>query len=254
MRGIEPPRLVAIALPPDPGQDLAAGVHHRQARTQIGASDDEVNKFAAYASQTLAKEGQPGEYDQAECKSILWKALKPYEIAESYSGTREQRGKLRSITADLIGRYVKAAKLHYSSDSGGRWVRIYDEDAEKELSIFKQVLWYYVINGAALASKQFGQCRIIQELFDIFYEQLGSASMRIFPAGYRERLMKLRESGQSDTEEVRAHNCGRPDSRHDGAAGCRNVSSAHRSFAWYGDEFNRTLKFGGEHSRVEKIS
>ena len=104
------------------------------------------------------------------------------------------------MTADLIGRYVRAAKLRASADDGGRWVRICDEDAEEELSIFKQLLWYYVINGAALAPQQYGQRRIIGELFAIFHGELGSKSLGIFPVGYRERLEDLRESGQSDTE------------------------------------------------------
>ena len=196
----------------DLSDDIAYAVHDVEDFYRAGlipldrltVSDDEVNKFAVYASQALAKEGQPDEYDQAECKRILREALKRYGIVESYSGTRGQRGRLRSMTADLIGRYVKAAKLHSATDSGGRWVRICDEDAEKEMPIFKQLLWHYVIDGAALASQQFGQRRIIQGLFDIFYGELGSASLKIFPSGYREQLVKMRESGQSDTGEDRA--------------------------------------------------
>ena len=171
---------------------------------RLAIGDDEVDKFAAYASQALAKEGKPGEYEPAECKSILQKALKRYKITESYSGTRGQRGRLRGMTADLIGRYIKAAKLRACEDDGGRWVGICDEDAEKELSIFKQLLWHYVINGAALASQQYGQRRIIGELFDIFHGELGSKSLGVFPVGYRERLEKLRESGESDTKEDQA--------------------------------------------------
>ena len=34
---IEPPRLVAVALAPDPGQDLPFGVNHRDAGSEIGA-------------------------------------------------------------------------------------------------------------------------------------------------------------------------------------------------------------------------
>ena len=171
---------------------------------RLTADDDEVDRFAECASQVLGKGGKPGEYEPAECKRILRKALKRYEITESYSGTRGQRSRLRSMTADLIGRYIKAAKLRASDDDGGRWVRICDEDAEKELSIFKQLLWHYVINGAALASQQYGQRRIISELFAISHGELASKSLGVFPVGYRERLEELRESGQPDTKEGRA--------------------------------------------------
>ena len=196
----------------DLSDDIAYAVHDVEDFYRAGlipldrltAADDEVDRFAEYASQVLGKGGKPGEYEPAECKRILRKALKRYEITESYSGTRGQRGKLRSMTADLIGRYIKAARLRASDDDGGQWVRICDEDAEKELSIFKQLLWHYVINGAALASQQYGQRRIISELFDIFHGELGSKSLGVFPVGYRERLEKLRESGQSDTKEDRA--------------------------------------------------
>ena len=196
----------------DLSDDIAYAVHDVEDFYRAGlipldrltADDEEVDRFAEYASQVLGKGGQPGEYEPDECKRILRKALKRYKITESYSGTRGQRGRLRSMTADLIGRYIKGAKLRASDDDGGRWVRICDEDAEKELPIFKQLLWHYVIDGAALASQQYGQRRIIGELFNIFHGELKSASLGVFPVGYRERLKNLFNSGQSDNKEDQA--------------------------------------------------
>ena len=196
----------------DLSDDIAYAVHDVEDFYRAGlipldrltVRDDELGKFAAYASKALARAGAPADYDLDACRRVLRKALERYKITEPYSGTRDQRGRLRSMTADLIGRYIKAAELCASADEGSRRVRMCDEDAEKELAIFKQLLWYYVIDGAALASQQYGQRRIVSELFSIFHGELGSPSLGVFPMGYRERLEELRESGRSDTKEDRA--------------------------------------------------
>ena len=80
----------------DLSDDIAYAVHDVEDFYRAGlipldrlrVADDEVNAFAVYASQALAKGGKPGECDQAECTRILRKALKRYGITESYSGTR----------------------------------------------------------------------------------------------------------------------------------------------------------------------
>ena len=171
---------------------------------RLAIGDVEADKFADHASQALEKKGQPGEYEPAECKRILRKVLKRHKITESYSGTREQRGRLRGMTADLIGRYIKAAELSAPNDGEGLWVRLRDEEARKELAIFKELLWYYVINDVSLATQQYGQRRIIRELFETFHGELKSGSVDVFPEGYRERLEKLGDGSGSDTEEGRA--------------------------------------------------
>ena len=82
-------------------------------------------------------------------------------------------------------------------------VRIDDENAEKELLIFKQLPWHYVIDGVALESQQYGQRRIISELFDIFYGELKSGSTRVFPNGYCEQLERLSDQSAGNEEQAR---------------------------------------------------
>ena len=164
---------------------------------RLAKGDDEADKFAQYASRQLETHGQSGQYEPGECSRVLREALNRYDINESYSGTRSQRAKLRSMTSDIIGRYVQSARLDESDSESHQLVRIDDENIEKELSIFKQLPWHYVIDGVALASQQYGQRRIIGELFDIFHKELKSGSTRVFPEGYREQLERLQNGDQS---------------------------------------------------------
>ena len=163
---------------------------------RITRDEDEAERVAAAISSRLLNDGNPGQYEPDECKLILQKALNRYQITESYSGTRDQRAKLRSMTSDLIGRYVGACKLFESDSTCRRLAGIESEHIERELSIFKQLLWHYVIDGASLATQQYGQRRIIRELFDIFFSQLESGKLDIFPEGCRDELKKLSGNGQ----------------------------------------------------------
>ena len=81
---------------------------------RLAKGDDEADKFADYASRQLKKERQSGQHEPGECKRVLREALQRYGINESYSETRRQRARLRSMTSDPIGRYVQSARLDES--------------------------------------------------------------------------------------------------------------------------------------------
>ena len=171
---------------------------------RLARDDEEAGKFVDYASQKLKSEEHIPPLETDECKGILLKALKRYGIDEPYSGTRGQRAKLRSMTSEIIGRYVQSSKLDESDSGDHQLVVLEDEQLMKELLIFKQLPWHYVIDGAALASQQYGQRRIIGELFDIFYREIKAGSRRLFPEGYREQLNISPRVGQAAGKEDHA--------------------------------------------------
>jgi dGTPase len=65
--------------------------------------------------------------------------------------------------------------------------------------MLKELVWTYVIEAPALATQQYGQRKIIRELFSIYSEAAAAEDKRkIFPAYYRERL----DAAGTDTAET----------------------------------------------------
>jgi dGTPase len=85
-------------------------------------------------------------------------------INEPYEGTRYQRQQLRTMTSQLIGRYIGAAKLQ-EPDGDGKSVAINTEEAD-EVRILKQITRDYIINNPSLAAQQKGQERVLRALFN----------------------------------------------------------------------------------------
>lgn len=82
-------------------------------------------------------------------------------ISEPYEGSREQRRALRTLTSSLIGRYIKATKL-----SGGKKPILVSDELEVEVKILKQITRDYIISNPSLAAQQFGQRKVIKNIFD----------------------------------------------------------------------------------------
>jgi len=81
-------------------------------------------------------------------------------LFQTYEGSREQRRQIRTLTSKMIGRYIRAASL----TSTGSCVEISEAEAT-EVRILKQITRDYVISNPSLAAQQFGQKKIIKELF-----------------------------------------------------------------------------------------
>ena len=162
----------------------------------------EVDRFLDGAFSSLRRNNQSIPYTKDDCKEAFEQLLQPFPINEPYTGTNQQRARLRSLTAGLIGGYVNAIKLQVPGSAGGPRVKI-ESQAAIELFVFKQLTWHYVINNVSLASQQYGQRRIIRELFNIFVEAAESKQLDIFPVSFRERIEKLIEDGRYDLKEER---------------------------------------------------
>lgn len=89
-------------------------------------------------------------------------------LKEPYDGTRLQREQLRRMTSQLIGKYSKAISIN-DDKSSSRAVK-FSEDAVWEVKILKQITRDYIIDSPTLAAQQYGQKKIITDLFSAFWD------------------------------------------------------------------------------------
>jgi dGTPase len=109
-----------------------------------------------------------------------------FPITGAYNGSSEHRASLRNFTGTLIGRYIGATTIQQVD---GQPKLIIDPDLRLEVFMLKELTWTYVIEAASLAAQQYGQQKLIGELFDIYSDAAQHGEKwSIFPTFYRERL------------------------------------------------------------------
>jgi dGTPase len=108
---------------------------------------------------------------------------------------------LYSTMSRLINDYIQAAELA-DTDSG---VRVkFDPDMRADVEMLKQLTWRYVILNPALTTQQYGQRRVIRELFTVFMEAAHSDAWTMFPPRYEEELRQIEQEGtDKDREKTR---------------------------------------------------
>lgn len=106
----------------------------------------------------------------------------PAMTHQVYDGSREQRRQVRNFSSQLIGNYVRAAQLSDTLD--GPAVIIAD-DAADEVRLLKYFARHYVIGLPALHAQQYGQKRIVRDLFSTFLNEGKAANLKLFPARLR---------------------------------------------------------------------
>jgi dGTPase len=122
---------------------------------------------------------------------------------EPYQGGRQQRAALRSLTSNLINRYVDAIQLvHPSANAEGRLVRV-RPGLRLEVDLLKQFTWHYVILSPSLSTQQQGQKQVIEQLFCMFARDANSKQYSMFPVGYQEMLQNIDKDDQDGAGRVR---------------------------------------------------
>lgn len=116
--------------------------------------------------------------DRIKALLLLFPAVRE----EIYDGSREQRRQLRNLTSMLIGRYVRSVTL--ADNEEGRAVMIGKESAV-EVRLLKQIARHYVIGLPALHAQQYGQRKVVRDLFEIFLTEGKSGKSKLFPARLR---------------------------------------------------------------------
>ncbi|MDC0720666.1 deoxyguanosinetriphosphate triphosphohydrolase family protein [Nannocystis bainbridge] len=109
-------------------------------------------------------------------------AILPSQMREPFVGNADQRRKLRWWTSTLIGRYVQQTSVEEKRVTK-------PPEFEDEVRFLKQITWRYVIENTALAGQQFGQRKILSELFHDLHEIARSPKLRnAFPHRSRHLL------------------------------------------------------------------
>lgn len=106
----------------------------------------------------------------------------PAVTLQRYDGSREQRRQVRNLTSLLIGRYIRALTLN--EDPSGPAVLI-NEESTDEVRVLKYIARTYVIGLPALHAQQFGQKKIIADLFQIFCQQSKGGAAPFIPKRLR---------------------------------------------------------------------
>jgi deoxyguanosinetriphosphate triphosphohydrolase, putative len=101
-----------------------------------------------------------------------------FPIPHPYDGSFLDRKALQAWSSERIGRYVKGTTI----DENGVQVH---PDVRVEVSLLKQLTRKYVIRNPTLATHQFGQRRLLVELFDIYAGELAAGNAEVFPLRVR---------------------------------------------------------------------
>ncbi len=121
-----------------------------------------------------------------EIESVLDHTFSRLQIDEAeYSGSRKQRQAL----TDFVNRKLTDFVMKTDIGEDGSLKR--DPRLDKEVTILKQLTWFYVIEDPALAEQQHGQRRIVDDLFEIYSHEVESKKPKILPPASRDQASGL---------------------------------------------------------------
>ena len=98
-----------------------------------------------------------------------------------YEGTRDQRLAIRSLTSELIGRYIKATKIAENNSSLEQELLKVEDVYRDEVRLLKQIARDYILTSPSLAAQQQGQKRIVKRLFHDFLREIEGQKPRYLP-------------------------------------------------------------------------
>jgi dGTPase len=137
---------------------------------------------------------QMGSEPREDLEQAFLAVIRTFPIAESYTGTREQRSRLRDFSSTLIGQFVNAIELKQPISGSERFVDI-SHSKQLEVKMLKALTWFYVIYNPALATQQHGQRKIIRDLFEIFSNAAVSEKdeeRNIIPFAFQDEVSEAR--------------------------------------------------------------
>jgi dGTPase len=116
-----------------------------------------------------------------------------------FGGTDEERQTLSRLKSNLVSRYLNAGDqnkpayvyLEDTGDGSSGTLHI-DRTFEEQVFLLKELTYYYVISDSSLIGQQQGQRRVVEELFDVLYEEAEREDLdsSAIPEPYCGRLQK----------------------------------------------------------------
>ncbi|NHN65129.1 dNTP triphosphohydrolase [Haloarcula sp. JP-Z28] len=163
------------------------------------ASREELSQFEDFLSRE-----DSFEFDLAELEISVEEFFRSLTDSKGFdsnlytrfSGTDKDRIALNKFVSMLVGRYLEDKDLegepHVQLEHKGG--EIYDlkmsDSADEQIEILKHLTKFYVITNSDLMQQQLGQCRVVRELFEDFYQQANPdiQPKSAIPSPFRERL------------------------------------------------------------------
>jgi dGTPase len=123
---------------------------------------------------------------QAAVARLFTDPAAPFGLIDPYRGGRRDRTNLRYQTSYLIGRFVDAAKRNGEALDIGR-------EELAEVTVLKELAWFYVVTDPSLSTIQRGQERVIDDLHKIYVEAARDPKegAKLFPLAQRELLERI---------------------------------------------------------------
>lgn len=137
-----------------------------------------------------------GPFNQKSFEDAVRATVHWFPLDADWTGTRSQRIALRSFTSNAIGRYVKATSVN-----GG--VLDVPQQIRMEVEVLQSLTWAYVVKSAALTTQQYGEGRIVSELFDIYWDAILHNSFGIFPPRLQQEVQEVADGKVSLLEAPR---------------------------------------------------
>jgi dGTPase len=161
-------------------------------RLLIELRDEDVTAFPEYSVEELVHTVETVLDDEETPK-------------EPYRHTVEARAKLRQWTIRLVEAFQEAFHIEEDVKAGGARVRI-DPELRLQVEALKMLVVVYVIRRPGLAVVQRGQQRLIEELFNIYFDasepeglRMRKSNRSLFPPTARDRLLP----GKTGTDRAR---------------------------------------------------
>ena len=86
-------------------------------------------------------------------------------ITARYEGRVDERAQLREMGSTLVTQYMNAFRV--VPDGDGVAVEI-DDGPHQQVTVLKELIWFYIIERPSLAITQAGQRKLIRELVDLY--------------------------------------------------------------------------------------
>jgi dGTPase len=123
-------------------------------------------------------------------------ALVKYLPRGPYRSPIELREAIKPVISKLVKDFVFAIKLNEPSGDDEALVSI-ARDKKLEITMLKELTWCYVIRRPALAIQQQGQRKIIESLFDFYFEALEDKKFDRIPPWFKVNPESLKKEADN---------------------------------------------------------
>jgi dGTPase len=134
----------------------------------------------------------PPEFSPDDLAGALESIAESNSPSGPFEGTDLERRQLRQFGSGLITDFLTAFTISTSSD-GTPMLEI-DDDARRKVEALKMLVHIFVIHRPSMAETQFGQRKLIRDLFDHYLQAVERKHVRTLPPAYRERFKLVQDS------------------------------------------------------------